>query len=194
MEKVESCGPYASLELPSSSPKAEWNEYTNNSTREYAVPPDAMSKPERDTTLESTNRTANTGIVAVPLAQASSKNSKAGKKKALQLKVAPGRKKPAPLALSNPTISNKKEDQPIVTQSASPTTSSSDMSSAPPPATSEVSTAVTKQESAGKGEQPFIPPASTQHQPATANAESVKAATGRLSVAELVKSLEKGTI
>ena len=191
--KVEPQGPYAALDLECSGSKAEFTEFTNNSTREYAVPPDAISKPAGVTTpLESVDNPANTGIMAVPVAQTSSKKSKTGKKKVLLPKVSSGGKKQAPLALSNPTASNKKEDP--LTQSTSTNSKSTGMSSVQPPATVESSTAATKRESPKKAKQSLSLPVPSQDTSAAESADSIKATPKKLSVAEHVKNLEKRTI
>lgn len=185
MGRVEESEAYTRLRYSSSKP--EWNEVANSSVIEYAVPPDAIGKlvgvsgefvgsdtaKTVATAFGASSKSASAGITAVPVGQVKAKDKSAGKKKALQPKATPGGKKSAPLALSNPTTSNKKEK--------------------PPPATAEASTAATKQ--TGKGKQPLIPPtSSSQHQPAAMNVASGGVAPGKVTVAHLAKRLEKGAM
>lgn len=195
--KVVESGPYASLRYASSS--TEWKEDDISSSREYAVPPDAMPKPvgvssgcvdsgapkpvANSTTFRSLGESTNS---TTAVGQASS----AGKKKPELPKKASRGKKPIPLAIANPTIYNMKQDP--VTQSAGPTTSSGGMSSVESPVATKASTAVAKKEKTGKKKQPLSLPASAKHQSATVNTASGAETPSKLSVAELAKCIEKG--
>lgn len=201
MGKVVESGPYAALRY--TSPSTEWKQDDNSSTREYAVPPDAIAKPvgvssecvdsgapkpvANSTTFRSLGEPTNSTIA---VGQASSKTSSAGGKKPVLPKKTSRGKKPIPLAVANSANCNVKQDP--VTQSTSPTTSSGGMSSVESPVATKASTAVAKQGKTGKKKQPLSLPASAKHQSATVATASGAESPSKLSVAELAKRIEKG--
>ena len=201
--QVTPSGPYAALHM--ASPDTEWKETATTSTREYAVPPDAVDKPE-ELSSEFVDGAAPKPVVtavtfgspgdstrdATAAGQSSSKASRTGQKKPLLPKKAARGKNPIPLAVVNPAY----DKQDPVAQSSGPTTSSRNTSGKVDMAMeSKSSTVEAKQEkTVGKKKQPFTLPAFVRRQSASLNKASGSESSSKPSVAELAKRLEKGNL
>lgn len=200
--QVTPSGPYAALHR--ASPDTEWKETATTSTREYAVPPDAVDKPE-ELSSEIVDRAAPKPVTAVTFGspgdstrdttaagQSSSKASRSGQKKPLLPKKVARGKNPIPLAVVNPVY----DKQDPVAQSSGPTTSSRNTSGKVDMAMAiKSSTVEAKQEkTAGKKKQSFSLPAFVRRQSSSLNKASGSESSSKPSVAELAKRLEKGNL